>query len=177
MVGTEGTCQVGSPMQPVGSHPRASDTWEPQKEWVRAMKMGHPFISSNSALLVPFISLSPGSRWVAEKSGAAFLVDRQTKPCSQKERGGWLGLSGFPPLVPAFGCRHLSHSAQPAPYILRGSKGAAKSLWPQLRALCTGEVDSRNDRVTVRQGLLEWLPPPSLQLAGKAAWKGSQVGR
>lgn len=41
----------------------------------------------------------------------------------------------------------------------------------------TGEVDLRNVGVAVRQGLLEWPPPPSLQLAGRTAWRGSQAGR
>lgn len=119
--------------------------------WGRAVKPGCPSASSSSALLAPFISLSPGSPRVAGKSGAAFLIDEQNKPCSQKERGGWLGLLGSPPPAPGPGCRHLSCSTQLAPYILRGSKGAAKPLWvrlPQLGALALGRW--------VR-GMLGWL--------------------
>lgn len=69
---------------------------------MRAMKpMHHSSVSSNEALLVPFISLSPGSLWVAGKARAVFLIDKQNKPCSQKERGGWLGLSVPLPLPQA----------------------------------------------------------------------------
>lgn len=55
------------------------------------MKQGHhSSTSSDQALLVPFISLSPGSQWVAGKAGAAFLIDKQNK-LAHKRRGeaGW----------------------------------------------------------------------------------------
>lgn len=91
------------------------------------MKPGSPSASSSSALLVPFISLSPGSQWTAGKSGAAFLTNKTS--LAHKRRGdvGWTSLAPLPLPQPLAETSLLLHSAGTLQF--ESSEGAAKPLW------------------------------------------------
>lgn len=80
------------------------------------MRPGSLLASSHSALLVPFIFLSPSSQWVAGKSGAIFLMGKQNS-LAHKRIGRLVGLLWLPSLCSGPWRRHLCCSTQVTPYI------------------------------------------------------------
>lgn len=129
------------------------------------MNPGHPSATANLALLLPFISLSPGSGWVSGKSGAAFLIDKQNKQCSG-EKGSLAGPIWLLSSAPVPGCGLLSPGT---PFFCQGG-GLQSHCRP---AGLTGQAPFA---VGVRLSLLEWLLPSFLSVGWAGSFEGKPAG-